>query len=182
MPQRCQRRPRRRSPSTSPERAESRASPPRIVTEPVFVPEPDEVREVVSPVTSHADSEEDLQAVLRAVAEEEADQKNQGDGAPRDGAENDDPDAAASRSSDAPLSESMQINLDNVPAASAPHAAPAAAPLERAPEGASSLLSGLSLEQRCHGRAVQNCYSLRCIRIETLNRRNVHWECLAGSL
>ena len=34
---------------------------------------------------------------------------------------------------------------------------------------------------RCHGRAVQNCYSLRCIRIETLNRRKVHWECLAGS-
>ena len=160
-----QRRSRRRSPSTSPERPELQASPPRIVTEPVFVPEPDEVREVAS----HADSDEDLQAVLNAVAEQEAEQGDEarqggaegdealtggaetihrGDGAPRGGAENADSEAAAPRSSDAPPSEFMQINLDDAPAASAPHAAPAEAPLKRASGGASSLLSGLTLEQR----------------------------------
>ena len=46
------------------------------------------------------------------------------------------------------LSEFASINSDNAPAASEPHAASAAAPLERDSDRASSILSELTIEQR----------------------------------
>ena len=80
------RRQRRPSPSTSPERVEMRASPTRIAPEPVFVPEPNEVREVTAEPSVNSD-EEDLRAVLSAVAEAEAGLENEGDEARQGGAE-----------------------------------------------------------------------------------------------
>ena len=75
------RRVRRPSPSTSPDRPELRASPPRAPQEPVFIPGPDEVREV----PFAADSEgEDIRAIL-----EEAEAQGSGGEEAREGGAND---------------------------------------------------------------------------------------------
>ena len=158
------RRTRRPSPSTSPERLELQASPSRAPPEPVFVPEANEVREIVLDSDGEGD---DIRAVMEATeaqgSGEEAregsaddpnnqgeeareggadDSSNRGDEARQGGAEGESQNPPVNAAAP-PANAGFEVNLPNpASAASAPRAA------GNAEERRSVNLSEFTLEQK----------------------------------